>query len=270
MKRLFKGLWILALAVIPLAAQKPEGTTAGSNGAAEGRYVRSQDRDPGQKLDASSFGVPKVVVDPQPGTYKYKGTVSAGGQEFSVSLSSIIENRSDGDWTATVVAETGNGQVSDTAVLEKGTLALRKREVKQGPAIVSVNFAGNKATGTFSMSGHGDEKTFTADLGGPVFAETAGQLVIACLPLKEGYSATFRNFDLGHQKEKLLQLKVVGVESVSVPAGTFNAYKVEVTSADGGPDHQTIWIAKDSRKAVKMSLVAAEMGGATVTAELIP
>jgi hypothetical protein len=270
MKRLIKGMWILVLAVVPLAAQKPEGGNAGNNGAAQGSYGRSQDRGPGQAVAANSVGAPKVVVDPQPGTYKYKGTVAAGGQEFPVSLSSTIENRSDGDWTATVVAETGNGQVSDTAVLEKGTLALRKREVKQGPAIVSVNFAGNKATGTFNMSGHGDEKTFTADLGGPVFAETAGQLVIACLPLKEGYSATFRNFDLGHQKEKLLQLKVVGVESVTVPAGTFSAYKVEVTPADGGADHQTIWIATDSRKAVKMSLVAAEMGGAKVTAELVP
>ena len=58
------------------------------------------------------------------------------------------------------------------------------------------------------------------------------------------------------------------MESVTVPAGTFESYKLEVTSADGGSDKQTIWIAKESRKAVKASAVLASMGGATMTMEL--
>ena len=61
---------------------------------------------------------------------------------------------------------------------------------------------------------------------------------------------------------------VVGVESVTVPAGTFDAYKVEVTSADGGSDKETLWIAKDSRKPVKLTAVLAQMGGAVLTEEL--
>jgi hypothetical protein len=60
------------------------------------------------------------------------------------------------------------------------------------------------------------------------------------------------------------------VESVTVPAGTFDAYKVEVTSADGGSDKETLWIAKDSRKPVKTTAVLAEMGGAVVTQEMVP
>ena len=43
----------------------------------------------------------------------------------------------------------------------------------------------------------------------------------ACRPIA-------RPFD----KEKLLQLKVLGMERVTVPAGTFDSYKVELTSAD--------------------------------------
>jgi dipeptidyl aminopeptidase/acylaminoacyl peptidase len=221
-----------------------------------------------KKVDPNNVGAPQPAVDPQPGTYKYKETVSAQGQEFVINVSSTVQSGSDGSWTATDVAETPMGQASDVAVLEKGTLVLRKRDVKQGPATISVNFAGNKATGTTNMGGQ--DKPIAVDLGGPVFAETARQTIIACLPLAEGYTATFRNFDLRRQKEKLRQLKVVGVESVTVPAGTFNAFKVEISSADGGSDHETLWIAKDSRKAVKMSAVLAEMGGATVTAELVP
>jgi hypothetical protein len=55
-----------------------------------------------------------------------------------------------------------------------------------------------------------------------------------------------------------------------VPAGTFDAYKVEISSADGGDDKETLWIARDSHKAVKESLVLASMGGAVLTQELVP
>ena len=67
---------------------------------------------------------------------------------------------------------------------------------------------------------------------------------------------------------KLLQLNVSGVESVTVPAGKFDAYRVEITSADGGADKQTVWVAKDSHKVVKVSAVMASMGGAVLTQEL--
>jgi hypothetical protein len=88
--------------------------------------------------------------------------------------------------------------------------------------------------------------------------------------LAEGYSATFRNFDVQKQKVKLLQLNVTGVEKVTVPAGTFDAYKVEIASADGGDDKETLWVAQDSHKAVKESSVLASMGGAVLTQELLP
>jgi hypothetical protein len=57
---------------------------------------------------------------------------------------------------------------------------------------------------------------------------------------------------------------------VTVPAGTFDAYKVEVASADGGADKRTLWVAKDSRKPVKVTAVLPEMGGATLTEEMVP
>jgi hypothetical protein len=60
------------------------------------------------------------------------------------------------------------------------------------------------------------------------------------------------------------------VESVTVPAGTFEAYKVEVSSADGGSDKATVWIAKDTRQPVKSSMTMASMGGAILTTELMP
>jgi hypothetical protein len=61
---------------------------------------------------------------------------------------------------------------------------------------------------------------------------------------------------------------VTGTETVTVPAGKFDAFRIEVFSVDGGNDKQTLWVAKDSRKVVKSSTVLSSMGGATMTLEL--
>ena len=72
------------------------------------------------------------------------------------------------------------------------------------------------------------------------------------------------------QKSQMKSLKVLGTESVTVPAGTFDAYKVEVVAADNDADKQTVWIDKSSRKVVKISAVIPSMNGAVLTSELAP
>jgi dipeptidyl aminopeptidase/acylaminoacyl peptidase len=221
-----------------------------------------------KKVDANAVGLPKTAVDLQPGTYKYKAKIVAGGQEMAMDMSTTIKE-DNGKWIATGTMQSAMGDATDVSTLDKGTLVVSKRTIKQGPATIEVNFSGNKATGTMNMNGQ--DRPIAADLGGPIFADAAAsEMAIAALPLAEGYTTTFRNFDVRKQKEKLLQLKVVGAESVTVPAGTFDTYKVELSSADGGADKQTLWIAKDSRKPVKMTATLAEMGGATITQEMVP
>ena len=62
-------------------------------------------------------------------------------------------------------------------------------------------------------------------------------------------------------------LTIDGAE-VTVPAGTFKAWKVEQTSVDGEPGTTTLWIATDSRKVVKLTATLPQMGGAVLTSEL--
>jgi len=221
-----------------------------------------------KKVDASSVGLPKTAVDLQPGTYKYKAKISMGGQEMAMDMSTTIKEEN-GKWVATGTMQSAMGDASDVSTIEKGTLVVNKRTIKQGPATIEVSFSDNKATGTMNVNGQ--DRPISADLGGPIFADAAAsEVTIGALPLAAGYTTTFRNFDVRKQKEKLLQLKVVGAESVTVPAGTFDTFKVELSSADGGTDKQTLWIAKDSRKPVKMTATMADMGGATITQEMVP
>ncbi len=220
-----------------------------------------------RKVDPTSVGAPKPVAALKPGAYKYQAKIQAGQQAITLDMKTEIQEK-DGGWTVTETVTTPMGEVLDIAVLDKDSLTLRKRTVKQGPVNIEFEVKDNKATGRMSMGGQ--DRPINVDLGGPLFADAAGATnCIASLPIQEGYSATYRNFDVQKQKPKLMQLSVAGLESVTVPAGTFDAYKVEISSAEGGPEKMTVWVAKDSRKPVKISAVLAQMGGAILTAELI-
>jgi len=117
----------------------------------------------------------------------------------------------------------------------------------------------------------GNSRPLAAELGGALFADGAGASdVLARLPLAEGYSTTFRNFDLQKQKVGVKQIRVVSTEEVNVAAGKFKSWKAEVSSAEGEPGLITLWIATDSRKVVKVSASLPQMGGAILNTELQP
>jgi hypothetical protein len=134
---------------------------------------------------------------------------------------------------------------------------------------VDMNVTPSKLSGSTTMNGQ--TTPIDVDPGGALFADGAGTFeVIASLPLADGYSLSFRNFDLMKQKPQIKQLKVLGSESVTVPAGTFDAYKIEILAADNEADKQTVWIDKQSRKVLKISAVLVNYNGAILTSELTP
>jgi hypothetical protein len=223
---------------------------------------------PAKAVDAGAVGVPKPAVDLATGRYKYDVKLVLGGQTMSLKVTTVIE---DGGalWMATDTMETPQGTAVDVAKIEKSSLILDSRKTTQGPVAIDVVFSGGKAAGKMNLNGQ--DKVIDADMGGAIFGDAAGgDQVIATLPLAVGYTTTFRNFDIQGQKVKLEQLSVAGEEPVTVAAGTFNTFRVEITAADGGGDKKTLWVAKDSRKVVKASAVLASMGGAVLTQELLP
>jgi hypothetical protein len=159
------------------------------------------------------------------------------------------------------------GEAVDTTTVAKDTLAPLKRQVKQGPVVIEMAFEAGKATGTMAMGG--DPKPFSIGLDGGIYADgSASQDSLACLPLAVGYTVTYRNVDLQRQKAQLKQAKVVGQEDLTVPAGSFKAWKVELTSAEGDPGSTTMWVDTASRKVLKTVATSPQMGGAVITVEL--
>jgi dipeptidyl aminopeptidase/acylaminoacyl peptidase len=220
-----------------------------------------------KKIDATS-AAPKPANDLRAGTSNYKASIAIGGQTIPLTMKTEIKEEN-GAWTVNETALTPQGEIVDISIIEKVSLLLKRRLIKQGPMTVELDVKANKVSGTTTMNGQ--SKPIDVDAGGILFADGAGAFdVIAALPLADGYNVGYRNFDVMKQKPQLKQLKVVGSESVTVPAGTFDAYKVEITSADNEADKQTLWIAKDSRKVVKISAVLPSLGGAVLTSELTP
>jgi len=221
-----------------------------------------------KKVEAVAAGAAKPAMDLQAGTSNYKASIALGGQVIPLTMKTEIKEE-DGVWLVTETAVTPQGDLSDISTIEKGSLLLRHRSIKQGPMTIELDVKGNKATGTTTFNGQ--SKPFDVDLGGILFADGAGSFeVIAALPLADGYSLSFRNFDVQKQKPQLKQLKVVGVESVTVPAGTFDAYKVEIVDTENDADKQSVWIVKDTRRVVKISAVLPNLQGALLTSELMP
>ena len=235
--------------------------------------------------------LPKPAVEPSAGTWKYKSRDDIPGNPDAVNTYSTFSftiKDDGGSWTVTTAWEFPEGPVTDISTLDKGTLVLRKESFKHflhpeqpwKPVAVNLDFTANKVSGIMKYVDR-QEKPVAVDLSGPLFSGLT-ELTVACLPLADRYSTSFRYFDIERlalnphapDKEKLLELKVAGREPVTVPAGTFDSWKVELTSPDRSYK-ETVWIAKDSRVPVKTFTVitwkkGARKGTASTTTEMVP
>ena len=216
-------------------------------------------------VDTTDVTMPSNLqpINTTPSTYAV--TMSMGGQSMKMEASSTVTEAGD-TYVVTESATMPQGKISDKATYEKTSLAIRSREVSQGPVTINLTFTDEAVSGEMNMAGN--QTPIKVELDGGLFADGAGSgRAIAALPLKEGYSTTFRNFDVMRQKVTIKQAKVTGIEDVTVPAGTFKAWKVELASAEGEPGTQTLWVDMESRRVVKTS--GALANGALVTSELV-
>lgn len=210
--------------------------------------------------------VPKPVVDLKPATANYKLRIEADGEVTLMDMTRTTKAQK-GLW---VVNQTMTGPgftSSDETTYEKKTLIVRSRLFHLQGAVFDLRYAGHKATGTITDGGK--TETVDADLGGVAFADGAGnQDVLAALPLAKGYTVEFRNFNVSSRKVNLFQLRVMDTETVSVPAGTFDTWKVLISSLDGGSNMTALWVDKRTHRVVKTAQSMPHLNNSLATAEL--
>lgn len=215
---------------------------------------------------AKADGTPAPATGLTAAVAAYAGIIRTGDRETTFSVERLIESQAE-TWVVTETAQMPTGKSTDRTVLEKDSLRVRQRTVKQGAMEMDLIFTPTRATGTIVMSGSASPVDVALD--GPIFADGAGAYdVLAALPLREGYSVSFRNLNAVARTVADHRLTVVGAETVSVPAGSFGTWKVEVSSNATGAGLTTLWVARESHQLVKTQTSFAAPRQTTITTEL--
>lgn len=223
-----------------------------------------------QKVDASKLAgdLPRPSTDLSAGTSAYKMTINMNGQEIPMEVSQTIEEK-DGKWVVTQTANSPMGSMKDVSTLEKGTLLPVSRNIEQGPVSIKLDHSAEKVSGVMNMNGA--ERTMEVALDKPIFADGAALYeTLSTLPLAKGYKTVYRTLDVQAQKVKSFELEVIDMESIEVPAGTFQTFKTSIKELGDTPGDTMLWLstADGKRGLIKSVATVAQMGGAKVTIEL--
>ncbi|MEM6842519.1 MAG: S9 family peptidase [Bacteroidota bacterium] len=219
-----------------------------------------------QSVDVTAAVAPEPEQDLEAGSYTYQVTIEMGEQK--IPMETQLEIKDEGDtWVMVESAQTPMGTATDSTVVQKQTLQPLNRRVNQGPMKMSLTYSADSVTG--EMNANGQKIAIDHAVEQALFADGAGaSQIIAKLPLKEDYQTTYQNLDLQSNQMKTMVLEVIGEEEVTVPAGTFKTYRVEVKPANGDAGQTEIWVDQASQKAVKSKAVIPAMSGAVMTTEL--
>ena len=121
-----------------------------------------------------------------------------------------------------------------------------------------ITIANGKATGTVQRPGPGGVQTQTIDmaLAPGTIADGTEVALFPTLDFSQDLKLNFQTFDAEAGKMKSYELTVLGKESVTVPAGTFDTWKTQITSNETF----LVWVtATDPKKIVMLRQEAAQM-----------
>jgi len=230
-------------------------------------------KEPEGDLDAAmTAALPPVDADLiKPAKLVYDAVAAVQGMEVPIEVTvDVTEGQFDGKpaWMTITTQSSMMGAAVDTFVVGGTNMLPLYRGVSQGGAIVAMDYSDTGVKGTITMGAQ--EMPIDTKLEAPVFGDgSAMDVAISCMPLAPDYKTSFRYFDLLAQQVKVYVLEVTGMESVTVPAGTFETYKVELRPMGNETGGGTVFVDTKSRYQVRATMqLPAMAGGGTVTTEL--
>ncbi|MYE24289.1 MAG: S9 family peptidase [Gammaproteobacteria bacterium] len=212
---------------------------------------------------------PKVVLDGttlSPVTLTYEVTMQAGGQSMAMTSTTARTRATHDDeeaWRVETTLESPMGIATDTVLLRVSDLTPVLRTIQQGPMTATIYFAEGAITGEMLMSG--TSTPFEVPVDGPVVGHL--ETALAAMPLAEGFQTQVRTFQPGMGNTQLLNLSLVGTETVETPAGSFDTYRVDLQGDDGSSG--SMWVTEQQpHRGIKAEMVLPAMGGASATTVL--
>jgi len=125
-------------------------------------------------------------------------------------------------------------QQQSTVVLN-GDLSLRRTDqtglVQGQHTEIHLTYAGGRVKGTSQAPQPGGPKSITVDttIAAGTIDDNALAVLLPALPLEQGKTFNLNVFSSGEGATKVVSVKVAGIENVVVPAGTFAAYRLELS-----------------------------------------
>ncbi len=227
-------------------------------------------------MDTSSMDTPTFDGSSvQPARMTYETVIGMGGQEIPLEEPSrevmMVEHERQPALAvvdrAKLPAMMGGAAMVDSFVVARGDLTPLYRELQQGPATITLTYGPGAVEG--QMAQGGQAMPISVALDGPVIADgSALEVGLGTMELEEGYTAAFSAFNMTAQRVETYTMTVTGMEEVTVPAGTFQTYVVELDKQDSNED-TTLYVREGDRVVVKsVSMLPAQMGGGTITSML--
>ncbi len=225
---------------------------------------------PTVSADAATAPLPAVNTTVlAPTTLAYAATLQMAGQEIGIDLTRTVERATfEGQdvWRVVDVAVTPRGPQTDTLEVHANTL----RPIRHAGGSVSLRYTDEAVTG--QLQGMGQTVPVTITLDAPAYASDGGtDLPVAALPLKVGFTTTFRTVNVLMQKVRPFSLTVTGAETVDCAAGSFETFVVEIAPLDGDEaGTATLHVMRAAPHIVVQSTtrLPAMMGGGTIAVEL--
>ena len=230
---------------------------------------------PGAELLGQAKSGPLPAADGsivKPAVLDYGIHMEAGGKAVDMTVHRTIQESTQGSracWRLTDSVTNPMGTSTSTFDLDRKSLVPVQYQ-SSGRATIKLSYQPNSITGEMGMGGQ--TLPVNQSLEAPVFGSGAAfDAVLSGLPLTGGYQATYRIFETSTQKVRPMRLTVSGTEKVSVKAGSFDTWVVEVVPLDGddsGTATFHVTRAAPHQLVTASGKLPAMMGGGTLKTEL--
>jgi hypothetical protein len=200
-----------------------------------------------------------------PVTLKYETNLKMGQRSMArPTVRTIVEGTHDGESVWRVVDAVENAAQADTLFLHRASLRPLQRRVG-GRMALTLTFDSLSVAGSLRARGQARPVRRTFDQ--TVLSSTPNmEVALATLPLEPGYTVELPIFHLQQRNVTPTMLRVTGMDTVTVPAGTFETYVIEAQPDGPGPTGTYYVRTAAPHHVVRANLEITRPQGRTVTA----
>ncbi|MDF1505436.1 hypothetical protein PYV61_20965, partial [Roseisolibacter sp. H3M3-2] len=196
------------------------------------------------------------------GTWTWNARLNANGQtqDFGTRTVTLQKSKQADEWMLLDAQTNSMMSMSDTLVLSAGDLGPVRRALKidspMGAMNLGLTYTADSVKG--AVQAPGQSQTIAAkNVKGALSNDAVLLMTLGRLPLAAGWSGRLDLLNPATGATVPLTLRVSGNEKVTVPAGTFDTWVVEMA---GGPTPVSFYVAKDG-PVVRTVQSVPQMGG---------